>query len=207
MTLQLPNGYGIVTYHWSYNVLGRLMSVTVGVRDVASSNDAQAIANAYQANITGTAKPAAANQMTTSWSQTQTSVLLRTSTGFLVTAQNNTITTGTLTASGADVPIYTPLVVSKLTALAGRAFRGRMYPPFVAQTEANVDAGGAITPAVVTSIGALWNAWLATANASSFTPFLLHTDVGVGTPSPNAIAQLVVRPVTGIQRRRRTRGA
>lgn len=207
VALQIPNNYGVMTFHWTFTPLGRQMSCTCGFRDVSVTNDVVAAVADWRTKFVAIGSPGNAGSMDTRWQMTSISALMRTNAGFLVTAANVSTVIGSVTAPTNDQPIYSPWVVSKLTAFAGRQFRGRMYPPMTIQDESTVDAGGTITPAVVVAYQSLWTQFLTTVNGGSFTPQLLHEDVGLATPAPNAIASLFVRPVVGQQRRRRTRGA
>jgi len=191
---------------WRYQPLARTVSCTIGVYDSGFTNDANAAAFAVYTSLTGAGSPGAATQMTTDWLFTGVQSLLTTTAGLQVAGSHLATTTGTI-ASTSAVPIYTPAVVSKLTGLAGKKYRGRMYVPIMLGNETAVDAGGSLGTPLQTQIQTTWNVFLLSQNASSFPARLLHDTTTTGVLGPNPITSLLCRPVTGIQRRRRSRGA
>jgi hypothetical protein len=90
-------------------------------------------------------------------------------------------------------------LVRKVTALGGRAGRGRMYLP--GPTEADVNEAGAILGARVTSLQAALNDFLTQMVADGDGPVLLH---GVGSPisTPTPITSFSLDTRAATQRRR-----
>ena|SRR6266498_4072076 len=202
----LPNGFGQVTFRWRYVPYTRDMSVTLGFYDSIATNDPTLIATNMRTFMGSTGRPQEVANMSTDWQNIGTTVLLRSSGGVLMSGVDATVTTGTASAATATQPLFVPMVVSKLTSFAGKHYRGRMYVPCTLFGESSVDIGGTITGGNVGLQQTRWDNFFAAINASVWPPFLLHQPVGV-VPLPTAITSFLVRPVTGVQRRRRTRGA
>lgn len=89
------------------------------------------------------------------------------------------------------------LLVRKSTGLAGRKFRGRMYPP--AQVYVNTyDTGGTMTGGTQTEYQAAYSSFLGELEANAGLMMLLHND---STP-PTQVQALIVDPNVATQRRR-----
>lgn len=199
----IPPDFAIATLIWATNT-GKQVTVTCGVDNTAASSNASVIAADWLAGFQLAGNPGAAAQMTTFWTSIGCYVLARSVSGILGSATASNTVIGTIASSALDQPLFAPLVVSKPTANAGRKYRGRMYPPLTRASEAVVDAYGNITPAELINLRAAWNGFFLNRFTSSFKPALLHTDPTVA-PTPHTA--FFVRPVVGIQRRRRVRGA
>lgn len=205
--LNLLNGYGVCTYNWTYIPAGKSVSVTCCGWDNAATDDPVFLAGiAYTAATkAGSVAPAAA--MSTAWRFEGTTLLLRTSSGLLASGSHLVPITGTAASSPDISPLYSTWVVSKGTPFAGRAQRGRMYPPFTLLSETGVDANGTIGAGSVATYQAQWSTWFADVPLnSSFRPYLVHS-FGSSAVTPQPIVSIVVKGVVGIQRRRRARGA
>lgn len=105
---------------------------------------------------------------------------------------------GTLNAE--EVSPAVTACVTKHTAHVGRKFRGRMYLPAAYLAEANVDAGGTIDNATITSLQTAADGLLASLTADDLPMSLLHRDLS----SPSAVTSLLVRHSVRTQRRRQT---
>lgn len=206
MALSIPNGHGQAVLHWRYLPLSRDVSVTLGYKDITVADDPNAAATDIAVSATGLGSIAAAAQMSTQYQFRGVSTLQRTSAGFLVAGADVTVVTGTQVAPTNAVPVFNTLVVSKRTAFAGIRQRGRMYPPMTTNGEENVDAGGTILAATVTALQVFWNTFYTNVSTGDYPPYLLHS-VDPPPPLPTAITSFFIRPVVGMQRRRRTRGA
>ena len=93
----------------------------------------------------------------------------------------------------------TAILVKKVTALGGRAGRGRMFIPGV--PEAQVDAGGNIDNGWLANLQTAIDDFAASMEVAGWSPALLH---GVGSPitEPTSITGLVADPKVATQRRR-----
>jgi len=208
MTLLIPTSHGIATYHWTYLPLGRAVSTTTGFRDdTFGAGTALAAAQTHRAAAIATGAACAANQMMSSWRFEGVTTLFRDGVGNLTVGADLAPLVGTITPITNPEPVFTSYVLSKNTSFAGRAFRGRMYVPFLDLGELSVDEGGSINPTALATDAARWLAWFNAVTAANYRPYLLHTDVGAGTPVPTRVTSVLLRPVVGVQRRRRNRGA
>lgn len=206
MTLVLPNSFGIVTSHWIYVPLNRQMSCTFGFFDTAGTNGANAAAASYRNQITAVGGPANPSVMSTEFQHLGCTVLMRTTAGLLINGSDPTVVTGTVSAPANLQPVFLPYVVTKRTAFAGKHYQGRFYPPFTVTQETAIDAGGGLLPATVAALQAQWTSVLVAVNAGPYPMYLLHSAMP-GVPAPTSIIGMLVRPVVGVQRRRRNRGA
>ena len=100
-------------------------------------------------------------------------------------------TAGGVAATSA--PPNTAYLVSKRTALGGRANRGRLYLPGV--DEADVSAQGTFG---TTALQAAVDQWLTDQDTNQLPMVILHNDVG----SPTPVTQLIVSNRVATQRRR-----
>lgn len=206
-TVVIPNNYGIATFRWTFIPAGKQFTVTMGYLDTTFLGDANhaalQISNAFSIS-TG---PVAAANMTTNWRYEGVTTLQRKATGVLIAGSGGAPITGTATASADQSPVFTTWVISKLTANAGRPYRGRMYPPICDALETTIDFNGTINASIASLQQARWTAWFnGLAAGGLYYPQLLHSSTSpAGTPTP--LVSLKMRPVVGIQRRRRARGA
>lgn len=199
----IPNGYGQATMSWTNSELAAPVTVTCGYANTVAFHPVDENAESIYLFWTASPGPCLASFMQVGWTFQGVYCLQRSATGVLTSNTYAAPINGTMTATGGGQPAYSPLVVSKTTAIAGKAFRGRMYPPMTYSNEGSVSLGGNIEtvvalPQIRASYSALFNDW----EASDIPPFLLHSDVG--TP-PTAINTFFVRPVVGTQRRRKNR--
>ncbi len=206
--LIMGNNQGECTYLFTYTPLARQMSFTLGFYDPTTIlPSAAGGANLFRTELIGAGMPYQANQMMTDWVFNGCKVLMRDNSGNLVSGTSLVNTQGTAVSSTNVTPIYTPYVISKTTAQAGKKFRGRLYAPVTLLQEGSVDAGGGITTGHQTGQQTLWTAFWGVRDSSGIPPYLLHD---ASTPGPSAATHIIgffVRPVLGVQRRRRTRGA
>lgn len=207
MSIVIPNNYGNATFVWRSITQAREFTVTMGFQDVLATGDANAAAAAYRVNLVLAGAPCEANKMTVQWEFMGTRTLLRNNAGILVAGANNIASTGTAASAPNESPMFTTLIVSKQTAFAGRQYRGRMYPPLTLIAENSVLAGGELLPSIVAPRQAEWSFFLTQMNSTNYPPQLLHDSTNPLHPFPTPITSLFVRPVVGLQRRRRTRGA
>ena len=96
----------------------------------------------------------------------------------------------------------TSTLVHKITALGGRAGRGRFYLP--ATPDAGVALGGGLTPTFIGQVNDRLGTFLTDLQGGDNPPVVLH---GVGSPisTPTVITDLLVDAQIGTQRRRNRR--
>lgn len=208
-SVTIPSGYGIATHVWTFIASGKQMTVTHGYNDATALDNPSDAANKLYGYATAVGAPCNAPQMTADWRYEGVRVLQRLAGGVLQAGQKLVPITGTLAAATNLSPVFTTFVVSKNTLFAGRAYRGRMYVPFLNVNEAAVDFNGTILAANVTSNQTLWTGYIANINAGLlYFMYLLHVNPPVGPAlPPTRVTSLTVRGVVGLQRRRRIRGA
>jgi hypothetical protein len=102
---------------------------------------------------------------------------------------------------GSFTPPNVAVLVHKQTSRGGRRGRGRMFLPWVTQTS-NLDEGGVILPAVVTTLNAALLAWRVALNAANCPMVLLHGPGKTGMPAPDPVIGLSADRLIGTQRRR-----
>lgn len=96
-------------------------------------------------------------------------------------------------------PPNTALLVRKITGFGGRQGTGRWYWPGIADTQ--IDDGGNLGPATVTSLQTGFNSFHSNLVASGLVPVLLHgEDEPISTPMP--ITSFSVQSRVATQRRR-----
>lgn len=208
MALYLQPGDGIATMHWYHIPTASENTVTCGYRDSTGTYDAGAAASAIRGYWQGAGAPANAANMVTEWRMDGVSTYELDSVGLPTVGASLVTTTGTIAVGTGVTPIFTPLVVSKLTAYAGRSWRGRMYAPPARFLETSVDAVGTILSGQLTieraNFTTLHVAWA----SGQYKPYLFHDDsASIVHKNPVPVTSFYVRPVLGIQRRRRARGA
>lgn len=204
----IPSGFGIATAVWLNSGGAKEYSCTMGFSNDIEELDGDVIAAQIAAFWTATGNPCEAAMMTPTWTFDRLSVLFRDASEDLRSGSSTVGIAGTMATAGQPQPAFASLVVSKGTALSGRAFRGRMYPPMTYATEGSVDVNGRIENAVaLPAIRAAYDGLFASWSVSSFPPFLLHAADSTPGPAtaPTSINDLVVKPIVGSQRRRKPR--
>lgn len=207
MALVIPNNYGVVTATFNYVPFGKQIAITFGYQDVSGGTPVLTDANQIRGYMIGANSIAEAVRLTTAWQLLEVSCLKRDSTGMLTVGANTTILTGTGTPATPANPIFTSFVVTKRTAYAGKKFRGRYYMPGFQLSEDLVDAVGNIGGGAVGIEQTRQALFLSQMSAGGVPMMLLHEASTPGPSAPNPVTSLQVRPVIGIQRRRRARGA
>jgi len=207
VTLAYQNNCYTATIEWTYVPLARTVSITMGFEDASAAASPTALALGIRGTITPAGSISPATKMSLDWRLSAVKVFGRDNAGNLVTATNLTPLAGTAALPSGPQPIFTSYVVTKQTALAGRKFRGRMYFPAFTLPETSVDIGGTIAPAAVTAVQADMTAWFNLMVGGGFIPSLLHDLTTPGFNNRTPINALLVRPVLGVQRRRRNPGA
>ncbi len=208
----IPDGYANVTLTWSLSGAAKQYSTVFACGDgTFEDGDAPTTAENWYNSLTGTGGPCEAGAMVTGWVFDGVSVLQRAeSTGIMTTAVQGPAVTGTGSAGSPAqelVPGYTPLVITKRTAVAGRHGRGRLYPPLTLYTIAAVDYNGVIGGTQQGFIQGTWDAFMDALSSFPRAQAILTHNPTVSAPAPTPVTSLFVRPVVGSQRRRKVRGA
>jgi hypothetical protein len=174
----IPAGYGIWSITWT--VAGTARNVTCTIAYDAPSDFTAAPANAaFRTCFLNTAgRPFSAGNLPTTYTVNETKALYNLG-GTLWSDSIFSVTSGTGTTT--PPPINTAVLVNKVTGMAGRRMRGRLFcPPVV--PEANVNQVGIIDGAQVTAQQALWDAAYTAIVAAGYPPVILHNDGGTPTP-------------------------
>lgn len=201
--IEIPDSYGVATMTWANATLSSPVSCTMAYRVLGGSADPDAEAERIWGYWTGIAAPCTASKMRVTWSFESVSVLQRRIDGVLEASTFSAPIAGTMAGTDGLQPAYSPLCVAKITANAGRQFRGRMYPPMTWGGEASVALQGQIdTVAALPSIRAAYGAMFSDWDGSLGGPVLLHSNPAT---LPTSITGLIVRPVVATQRRRKAR--
>lgn len=194
--LEIPSGFGLWNLEITHAGIAHKAITTLGFESDGSY--AQADNDAVMTNWVTALRPLHDNEVTYGRMVTLLNVG-----GSLQRFESSGTTTGSRGASTIAPPQNTWLV-RKVTGLAGRRYRGRMYIPFI--SIADVQQTGQLQTAAVTL--------LATACTSMFTNLigagvsvlslrLLHASSPLSaTPSPTAITSLQAQNVCATQRRR-----
>lgn len=103
------------------------------------------------------------------------------------------------TASGEQMQPGTAILVRKITALGGKAGRGRFYHPGV--IEEQVTAAGDLTSTPLSNWQSALDDWLSTLQAADLSPVVLHA-AGSPLSTPTPITALQVDGRVATQRRR-----
>lgn len=207
----IPDGYANVTLTWSLSGASKIYSTVIAAGDGdLDSTAAQPLADTWYDGIVATGRPCNANQMYVGWVFDGVEVLLReTGTGTFFTASGGAAITGALSTGSPPielVPGYTPLCITKRTAIAGRQGRGRLYPPATHLHVGQVDYNGVIDATALGIIQTSWADYLGVVNATSASQMVV-THVTPGPNNGEPVTSLLVRPVVASQRRRKARGA
>lgn len=178
----IPPGYNV--YSATFNVSGSTHNVTI---TCAATNGGLTLPTNMLAQwitaFTGSNRPFHTAQMATGYELVYQKLIANVG-GTLLTADSvvKTIGAGTTTPP----PMNTATLVNKVTGIAGRRYRGRMFsPPFI--SESNVDAAGTIAAGALSALQTLWNNAYTdlTVNANpilELDPVLLHGNGDPPTP-------------------------
>lgn len=187
----IPEGFGQITHIFTGAGLPTGGAVVYGIEPVVVGNPT-AIAEAAETAFTD----AFGTFLTTGVTLTNTLCKIGpNATGAVGESGGTFVFSGTPPAASAAV-CY---LIQKRTALGGRANRGRMYLPSVA--EANVGSDGTLTAGAVSTLQTAADAFLTDLDTASIPMVVLHT--GVGAPTP--VTELVVQTVVATQRNRQRR--
>lgn len=198
--LVIPAGYVQLTFRHTSALVPDEMDCTIGFLDLAppiDQGDLDDIRDAWVARFL----PFMDNAITF------TKVDARTAAGVILESPSGA--TGGYVGSDPD-PYNCAVIIKKLTGVAGRRHRGRMYLPIVGGD--NTDPGGNLTGAAIIALTAAAEGFRTDVEAAtSGTLELLHAKGWDGAvepadpgnaPAPTTITSLVCAPKIGTQRRR-----
>lgn len=195
----IPVGFSEVTFKLRPTGGSRIATWSIGVDDsvVVDPNPAVTALNFYTyASETG--GPYKATAMSSDWTFVGVHVTQMQEVGPLGADYDNPIV-GTATA--AQTPVNTSLLVDKRTGIGNRRNRGRCYPPPTMIAESQINNLGAIT-ATLSTVQAYFDHIKSAAAVGDYQLVLFHQ-----TPpfTPTPITSLVVQPLVATQRRRMRR--
>jgi hypothetical protein len=197
----IPDGFGLATALYNLGGDGQVKSVTFGYKwvdeDVEPALHAQAI---YTALIAAGA-PFAAATNDASFQFLQVHCLERA--GENLAAGDYLHTTIGATAFQLP-PSNCSLLVKRVTPVAGRQFRGRIYAPLSFVNEANITPAGSIATPQVSAAQASWTQFLGAMTTAGLPMYLLHAPPlpPKDLPVPTLVSALVVETIIATQRRR-----
>lgn len=197
MALVIPPGFALASWHFVSDSGTPPYVTTCGttLADEPGSEVelADALFNAYATNIL----PATSSVLALDHVTVQTPAG-----GGLLASFTSTETSSQGGDSGAPSPLGAAIVLKKVTAVGGRAGRGRMFLPGTVM-ESQVDANGFVNPAQLTAVrDAMVDLWADVAIAApGATPVLLHDEASPVT-APSTITAWVAAPIIGWIRKR-----
>lgn len=197
MTLVTPLNYARVIHSMAYAGDSEPMAITYGI-ETNSGADVAAVATSMHTAFS----PVMAG-FPTVVSLASTTVYLQSSAPPADPVIGVAVGTVAGTDARAVVPQNTAYLVHKRSAVAGRAGRGRLYLPGVA--EAAVNAVGQVDPGQVSGYQALLTTWLAaiaSALASDGMVVLHDSDGAYSAASPYPVTSLVMDNRVATQRQR-----
>lgn len=196
MTTVLPNLYHIFSATFALSNSQRSLVITHGGFS-ASVTTAPALNTAWRNALltVGGARPFSPAQMPTFLQCVSTNVLLKTG-GLLYSDTNNTAVAGS--GSINPPPANSAILINKVTGVAGRAYRGRMFAP-VTTDESNIGPNGVIGPTFVTTLQGYWNTAMTQLTGAGVIPMLLHSDPLI---TPTTVTTWTVDELVGTLKRR-----
>jgi hypothetical protein len=184
----IPTGFGLVSFIHDGPIVGKVAVCTLGVQfDFA---DPQTVVNACSAAWIAQIL----NVVDNSWALRRTDMRVGLTGGVGPTVENGTAAAGLQTGSAS--PPNCALLIKKLSALGGRANRGRMYVPGL--PEAVVDEAGSIDSTFRASAQTRFNNFAAALATATADPVILHD----GPADPTPITAFTVQALSATQRRR-----
>lgn len=199
MSITPPPGYGISA--WTFQATG---SARTAVNTYGFKNNAGATAlgarTAISTAFVGGSRLYDDQWYNTEWTLVQQYVLLNNA-GVLT---SDTGLYGIPGLGGWDSPgPGTSAVVRKTTALAGRAYRGRIALPAGFLDEADISAAGYMSSGFVATLQAVITASLNAMSAANLPMYIIHGPNNLGvTPAPTLVSAMTMDTLTGSQRRR-----
>lgn len=186
----IPAGFGQATLVFSIPSPSSPANVTFGFQDIPASGADTLAESIWDAFV---AAGSLITRLDANTVLTECRILRRTAGGELEAGVHVENRNGPI--GGEGNPPQVALLVQKLTGLAGKRRRGRMYIPGAT----GVLETGAFSAAAQAANTAAANTFLSTLNTSTVDMYLLHSLVG---DSPNAVTSLVANPLSATQRRR-----
>lgn len=194
-----PIGFGF--FAATFNVSGGTHEAvnTYGFKNAGGLSAAGALSN-FSASMTGTGHLYAANLISSDWTLVQEYCLVNNG-GVLF---SDTVATSVVgTGSWDSPPPGSSAVCRKLTAQAGRQYRGRVGLPAGMLDEADLDVVGNMSTGFRNAIQAFATASLTATTTNNVPMYLLHGPNLAGvTPVPTQVTSLQIELLTGTQRRR-----
>lgn len=194
MTIIIPPGYTNVAYRFSLTGDLEEMMISLGVYAGSALSVAEIAETAYTvAAFVG--NPFHSESMLAGWTFKGTTATQGTA-GDPLVAEWNQLTAGNIQAAG--LPNNCAHLVSKRTALGGRANRGRMYPPAFHLGESSITPNGTFVENLAT-VQSYYTEWFIDLVGADMIPVLFHSAIGA---TPTVIQSLQVDSRIATQRRR-----
>lgn len=195
----IPVGFAEVTAKLQPVAGTRICTWSLGVDDeLFPSEDPASIAQTFYDILVATGGPYRATALSSDWKFLGVHCTVMQEVGPISADFDNPVT-GTATA--AQVPINSTLLVNKTTGIGSRRNRGRCYPPATMLAETQVNSLGQIT-ATLSGIQAYFTHIMTGLSTALLQPVLFHQSPPF-TPTP--ITALTVQPLLATQRRRMRR--
>lgn len=179
MTAVIPNLFSLWTCTFSCAGVARPIQITMGIQPGVGLTATQqniAIDNCLVGSV---GRPFSAANMDNQWTCVERKILYRNSGGLLLTDVQTSVVAGTKAID--PLPVNTSVILRKVTAFAGKKYRGRcLLPPLFFQ-ESDIDNAGNITG--FATYQSLWNTALSAMQSAAVSPVLLHDDPAI-PPTP-----------------------
>lgn len=179
MTSIIPNGYSQGTLTFTTTGGTRIYQTTCGFLPQISLTAAQQNV-AMRGALLAAGKVLAATNMFIGFTCAETKILYRNLGGILLSDIDTTPVIGS--KSGNPLPVNTSVIVRKVTAFAGKQYRGRFLVPPVYFDESAVNGTGQVIGGVAPTYAGLWNTALTDLVNAGMQPVLLHDTVLTPTP-------------------------
>lgn len=170
-------GYALCSAVFSVTGASRNPTITQLVLP-SGITDAATINSRWRTGLTGVGDPFSTSQMPSTLAMVETRVLYNNA-GFLFSDVDTTVTQGA--GSNAAPPMNVAVLVNKVTGLAGRKYRGRLFAPPTVH-ENTVTAAGQIDSSTLSTLQTQWNGVFTHMVAQDIPPYLQHQDGSNPTP-------------------------
>lgn len=179
MTLQIPDGYGLFSMHFKCTLSTHECIVSHGYQNNSAASAVVNLPILRAAWTASSARPFETSQMSNKWSLVQCHVAQNTA-GSIYVADDFTVINGN--QSTEFPPMNTALLCKKVTGIAGRKFRGRMFVPPLNITELGMNEAGIWDATALAAVQVKFSAAEAALISGSVPPVLLHDSSMIPTP-------------------------
>ena len=194
MGVEIPAGFGMVLHSYRLTASAKIQAITYGFSPAAGETPAQMatfLHNAWSANVGGD------SFIDSDYTFEPTEIRFNDPVDGIQVAIAGTASVGLL--AGERLPPNCAVLVRKITAIGGHAFRGRIYLPPCFISEGNINEAGILNAADRTVVQDRINTWEGIVVTGSYGLILLHSSVLV---APTPITSWIVDSQIATQRRR-----